>query len=107
VRAQYAVDLALPWVLIPTLKTGAEVGEFDFSDACIAFEFLKFRNPTGGNEFFAQVRADVIQCFATGRTWAVGKDFFCERKGIVFEMARRIGFSKKPKRDNCGGKEQG
>lgn len=51
--AEKTIDLALPWVLILDLKTGAEVGEFDFSHTGIAFEFLKFDHPAVSYKFFA------------------------------------------------------
>jgi hypothetical protein len=106
VGAQYAIDLALPWVLILDLKPGAEVGEFDFSNPGIAFEFLEFDHPTAGLEFFAQSRADLIQSIAARWAWTEFEDFSCQGMSVISEIAIVVGLSKKPKRYNRGGKNE-
>ena len=45
----------------------------------------------------------MIERFAAGWTWTVGKDFVGEGEGVVTELFGVIRFSKKPKRDHCGG----
>jgi hypothetical protein len=46
VGAQYAIDVTLPWVWFSVAESSSEIGEFNFSNRCITFEFLEFDLPS-------------------------------------------------------------